>query len=219
MAIIKPIQYQGFTPYWWEVKEAREDRLNNTTTAILCLFADPFISKNDPNGYIPGYFPSCTIQGLGLNNDQIITAFLQQQSNIDDWKDATNTDNSYNLIEVKSPVSLQISNDIKTNVIRFATLVDYKHFCENNIIVMNIRIVFDTITDPINTDPTKFVEDKSRTQIIPWVVDDFNKIPNTTPPIGESDYFLSQVPTTFWEIFLAGIQYGDANGSINKKLK
>jgi hypothetical protein len=98
---------------------------------------------------------------------------------------------------------------------------------------MNLRITFDTITtttttnpdgsititqNPINTDITKFVADPTKTKIIPWVVDDFNKIPNVTPVIGEASYFLSECPTAFWNIFKSGITYGDQMGYINNKL-
>lgn len=218
MAIIKAIQYLGFTPYWWEVKEAKEDRLNNVTNATLCLFADPSIKASNPNGYIPGISPSCIIQGIGLTNDQIITAFLLQNVDKEDWKSATDTDGSYNLVNKTSEVVVQISNDPVTNVIRFATLVDYRHFCENNIIVMNVRVTFDILTNPINTNPNMFNIDNSRTQTIPWVVDDFNSIPNTNPPIGESTYFISQVPSGFWNVFANGIAYGDEMRYINNKL-
>lgn len=264
MAIIKEVKYNGFTPYWWEVKEAREDRINNITNAILCLFADPSIPSLNPNGYIQGHFPTIQVEGLGLTNNQIISSFLSQNINNPDWKWSVDTNAiSYSIQNINSPIIQQISNDPITKVIRFVTIVDYRHFCENNIVLLNMRITFDTInTSPavytnnttqiigsnglpevdsignpvygiegqpilntqgiqetiniINTDPSKFIIDSSKTQMITWIVDDSAVIPGTTT--GEATYFISQVPSSFWSILNSGITYADQQGYINDRL-
>lgn len=225
MAIIKAKKYLGSDPYWWVIKEVREDRLNNNTQVILCLYADPNIAANEPNNYI-SQFPTAIIPGIGLSNDDLIAGFLTQNSNNPDWKGAVNTDNSYSLDNVKSQIYQQISNDPNNGVIRFAEIVDYRHFCKNNILLMNLAIYFDTITFEedgitpiINTDVTKFVADTTKTQVITWVVDNFYKVSNTT--IGEFDYFMGLVNQgiPLFTVLSQGLAYGDNNGNINSKLQ
>jgi len=233
MAIINAIKYLGFDPYWWCIKEAREDRINNFTDVVLCLYADPSLENSNPSGYIPGFFPTCRVNGIGLSNDQLVDAFMQQNSSNNNWKTAVSTDNSYNLINQKSQVYQQISNDPNTGVIRFAEVSDFRFFCKNDIIVMNINIYFDTypMVDAsgntlydttggtiLNVDPTQFIPDNTKTKQITWVVDNFYNVPNTN--IGEASYFIGLLNSgqNMYTVISEGIAYGDANGSINVKL-
>ena len=220
MAIIKAIRYLGFDPYWWEVKEKREDLLNNTTTVVLCLYADPDIHAINPNGYIPGYFPSCVVPGVGLTTDECIAGFLASNINNVEWKGAVNTDESYSLMNIKSQVYQQISNDPITGCFRFAEIINYKHFCKNDIIFLNLNIYFDTIIpgNPVNADLNLFVPDASKTQTIPWIVDNYYKFYGSD--IGEATYFISMVTsgTPIFDVLSQGISYGDQMGYINSKL-
>ena len=219
MAIIKPIKFLGFDPYWWIVKEVREDRLENSTIAILCLYADSYTHETKPNEYIPGIFPSVKVNGIGLTNDQIVAEFLNQHSSDSNWIGAVNTNSGYFNENVQSNVYVKISNDKKTNVIRFAEIVDFRFYCKNKIIVVNANIFFDTIIDNvINTDESKFLVDSSKTRTITWIVDDYYTIPNTG--IGEATYFINDASSakSMFDVLRDGILYGDTMGYIDSKL-
>lgn len=209
MALIKPIDYKGFTPYWWVIKEVREDRLNNKTDVILCLYADSESEFKDTSksNYISGIFQSAILDGIGYTDEELISGVLSSDNTF--FNDATNTDGSYNLIDNQSPIYLQISNDPITGYIRYAECIKHTFIWRNNIIIITLRIYFevDGIIDP------------SLTKDITWIVDDFNNIPNTT--IGECTYFNSMRLNnnlTDEEVITAGIQYGDQSGYVDKRL-
>lgn len=224
MAIIKAKKYLGTDFYWWDIKERRLDDINNKTEVVLCLYADPSVKINNKHEYAPGIFPSCIVEGTGHTDDELVAAFLQQNQGNTDWKGAVDTDGSYQYSIRQGQVYIQISNCPITGCIRFAEVLDYKHICFMNVILININIYFDTITydensEPvINTDVNLFSKDDSKTKNIPWVADNYYKIPNTN--IGESDYFISLVESgmDIFEVLTLGIQYGDTNGSIDAKL-
>lgn len=208
MALIKPIDYKGFTPYWWVVKEVRENRLTNQSDVILCLYADSETAAKDNSKteYIPGIFQSAVLDGTGLSDEQIVTQVLEKNS--DFFYDAVDTDGSYQEIDNQSSIYVQISNDPVTNQVRYAECIKHTYFWRNNIIVIKVRIHFEV----------NGVVDSSLDKDIVWVVDDYYKIPNTE--IGEATYFnsLRLGGQTDEQVITTGILYGDSSGYVNKKL-
>lgn len=211
MAIIKPIQWKGFTPYWWEITQISYDVLQDNTQVYLACYPDSESYSKDKNSMINNLIYSTILPGKITDKDEITALVLQKEKNAY-FFDGVHTNSSYNIVDNDSPIFVDISDDPNSGIKRKAECIAYKFMLRNNLLIMTLRIHF---YPEIDGTPTL---NSSLDRDITWVVDDYYEV---SEGIGEFTYFNTTRITNRLldeEILTLGIQHGDKQGKINSKL-
>ena len=241
MAIIKPENYRGEFPYWWEIHRVLEDRFNNISKVTISLYSSPEAYQQNRVDNIL-YEIALDVPGLSLSNSAITNWAV---ANHPRFKDGTDTDDSYILSTYKSTVWLDDPNlDTHTGLKRSLEVIWYKPYLNASMMVMMIRVHF---YDNIQVNNPNFVpkydedgitllnpQDQYITQSaaeynpildrdFAWIVDDFYNVPiemTGGATIGEFTFFksLKLQGLTDEQVLTQGLQYGLAQGYVDKRL-
>lgn len=222
MAIIKPEDYKGSSPYWWEVRKVDEDRFNNISRVTLSLYHSiEAFTKNKVNNIL--YEVAADVPGVGLTNDQITTWLV---TNHDRFKSGTDVDGQYSVNTHVSPVLVEDSNPDPINGMkRTIEGIFYTAYLNADFVLYTLRAHFyPTIQIPDPENEGQFIShisdtyDSSLDKDFAWVVDNYDKFQDTG--IGTLDYFKAMRGNgmTDNEILTSGIQFGLQTGLINKRL-
>lgn len=226
MAIIKPENYKGAFPYWWEVRKVDEDRYNGFSKVTLSIYHSVEAHKLDKFNNIL-YEVAEEVPGIGLTNEQI-TEYLV--SNTNRFKSGTNVGSNYNLDFFTSKVFVVDDNlDPINGLKRAIECISYTMYLNSNFLIIMLRVHFYpniivNIPDPDNEGEfiynTQISEnyDIALDREIAWVIDNSQIYENSG--IGQFDYFLNlrKLGLSDEEIIVQGIKYGLQLGSVNKRL-
>ena len=233
MAIIKPVNYKGLYPYWWEVSKVEEDRVNDTSRVTLSLYASSESCLQDKaNNKI--YDVAVDLQGTMLSNESICEQAITKDRFIDGVDAGV-----YNTNTFTSPVWVNDLNpDPKNGLKRAIEGLYYTTYLNAMILVLVMRVHF---YPNIQVPNPEFVEeldeennitneseryltissdvcDPKLDKDVAWVVDDFYEV---APGVGELTYFKSVQANnglTDEQTITQGIGYGLSKGYIYKRL-
>lgn len=206
MAIIKPINWNGFTPYWWEITSIDYDVINDTTNVYIRCYPDYESFLKNKNSCIENAYYNTKLNGKYSDNEEITNLILEKEKH-GFFFDAVNVPN-YSLSDEQSSIFIDISDDPNSGYQRKAECLSYKLLLRNNIFIISIKIHF-------------YKEGELQQNLdrdITWIVDDYYKI--EPYGIGEFSYFKTQLDSgaPINEVITQGILYGDQVGYVNKRL-
>lgn len=212
MAIIKPIQWKGFEPYWWECTGINYDPINNTTQVYYRCYPDSDAAvKNKQANIISDIMYQTILPGKVTDSTDIEQQVLSKEAN-GFFYDGVGTDGNYILKNKDSDIIVDISADPEYGIMpgceRKAECLSYKFLMRNDILLMKLNIRFYPNGE----------YDSTMDKEITWVVDDYYEV---SPGVGEFTHFNNSRKNNRLldeEIISAGILYGDQTNKINVKL-